>query len=133
MLRWTTLLLVVASLTTAGCRYCASPYDYCGPLFTGQDCTTCDPHTRAGSIFADQLMPVPMSGQECCQTDGTGLQPVPEQIVETTVEPAPVTVRQPAHVIQTSGPMHQGPPVHWPHAPWHNGRAAYSGPWMPRR
>jgi len=136
MLRWTALLIVVASLATTGCRYCASPYDYCGPLFTGRDCTPCDPDARAGSIFADQLMPVPMYGQECCQADGPGLRPVPQQLAggaAQAAQPATPGVDQPVQVIHTAGPPRQAPAVLWPQAPWQNRMVSYPAPWMPRR
>ncbi|MGL6194996.1 MAG: hypothetical protein ACRC2T_09265 [Thermoguttaceae bacterium] len=53
-------LLVIFWLTgLVGCRFCGSPYDYCIPTFTGQDCDSygcgtvskCDPYYRAGSTF----------------------------------------------------------------------------------
>ena len=48
------VILLLSGLV--GCRFCASPYDYCPPTFTGSDygstCGyTCDPLFRAGSRF----------------------------------------------------------------------------------
>jgi len=133
MLRLSALLVLIASLAATGCRYCASPYDYCGPLFTGRDCTPCDPDARAGSIFAEQLMPVPMYGQECCQADGPGLRPVPGQLVGGAVQGATPGVEQPVQVVHTAGPPRQAPAVLWPQAPWQHQTVSYPAPWMPQR
>lgn len=57
-------LAAITLLTaTVGCRMCAHPYDYCGPLFTG-DCGSvpCDPCARAGSILGPPLY-LPGSGE----------------------------------------------------------------------
>jgi len=48
MLAWS---VVVTLAVTAGCRMCASPYDYCGPTYTGE-CGSCDPNYREGSRFS---------------------------------------------------------------------------------
>jgi len=48
MLAWSVVVLVAV---TAGCRMCASPYDYCGPTYTGE-CGSCDPYYREGSRFS---------------------------------------------------------------------------------
>ena len=51
------IVFVMFTLTgSVGCRFCASPYDYCPPTFTGNEygstCGyTCDPLFRAGSRF----------------------------------------------------------------------------------
>ncbi len=49
------LVVVVAStvLVSSGCTTCASPYDYCGPVFAGGDGERCLVHERVGSIIAD--------------------------------------------------------------------------------
>ncbi|MCL2304324.1 MAG: hypothetical protein FWC43_03170 [Planctomycetaceae bacterium] len=51
-------VVVVACLTfgLAGCRFCASPYDYCSPTFTGNNHefyrgNPCHPNYTAGSRF----------------------------------------------------------------------------------
>ena len=45
------LLLVGLALTACGCRMCASPYDYCGPLCDGCCGGTCELNQpRAGEI-----------------------------------------------------------------------------------
>ncbi len=54
------LVLAISMLTVAatGCTMCASPYDYCGPTFTGQPGEPCCPDARAGSILSPPLDPV---------------------------------------------------------------------------
>jgi hypothetical protein len=48
----TALLALGLLLPGLGCAMCASPYDYCGPTFTGNDCgDPCFVNQRAGSIF----------------------------------------------------------------------------------
>ena len=51
LLGWAALGLLALA---AGCTLCASPYDYCGPTFTGDGCNggSCDPRLRSGSILA---------------------------------------------------------------------------------
>ncbi len=45
------LLLVGLALTACGCRMCASPYDYCGPMCDGCCGGTCELNQpRAGEI-----------------------------------------------------------------------------------
>ena len=62
MLRSTLALVTLAMVaTTAGCRMCAHPYDYCGPTFTGEDCQQCMPNARACSILSP-------GGSPCCST-----------------------------------------------------------------
>ncbi|HUT94256.1 MAG TPA: hypothetical protein VMY37_32655 [Thermoguttaceae bacterium] len=53
-LAWISLSLVVMA---AGCRMCASPYDDCGPTFTGQCAEDCAPMARAGSILSGYFPP----------------------------------------------------------------------------
>lgn len=49
---WFRLLALAPILTSWGCAMCASPYDYCGPTFTGNDCgDPCFTRERAGSVF----------------------------------------------------------------------------------
>jgi len=58
MARSTFALAVLALVTlTCGCRMCASPYDYCGPTFTGEGCQQCLPNVREGSILAQGVPP----------------------------------------------------------------------------
>jgi len=133
MLRRFTLMVVVASLATTGCRYCASPYDYCGPLFTGRDCTACDPHGRAGSVFSGQLMPVSGCAQECCQTTSPGLRPVPGQLASGKADAALPGAEQPAQVTRATGPPGQAPAALWPQAQSSHRMVSYPAPWLPRR
>lgn len=56
---WITLSLAAIA---AGCRMCASPFDYCGPTFTGQCCEECLSTARAGSILSGHMPPVPDDG-----------------------------------------------------------------------
>jgi hypothetical protein len=65
---------------------CASPYDYCGPTFTGEDCQQCVPNAREGSILS----------QGVPQTSGSEMAPgmiVPVPAAEM-VGPAP-EIKQP--------------------------------------
>ncbi|MDA7979800.1 MAG: hypothetical protein MPJ50_13615 [Pirellulales bacterium] len=51
----TALVLALACLATGGCRYCAAPYDYCGPLFGGAHdpyCGDCGEFHRVGTAFS---------------------------------------------------------------------------------
>ena len=54
------LALVVAA---AGCRMCASPYDYCSPTFGGQCGEPCSPTARSGSILSGSVAPTPTDQQ----------------------------------------------------------------------
>jgi hypothetical protein len=45
-------LTLVGLVALSGCTLCCSPYDYCGPTFTGGDGQPCDPNARAGSILS---------------------------------------------------------------------------------
>ena len=45
------LAIVSLALSAAGCRMCANPYDYCGPVATGGECPQCASTARAGSTF----------------------------------------------------------------------------------
>lgn len=48
----TSLMALGLLLPGLGCAMCASPYDYCGPTFTGNNCgDPCFINQRAGSIF----------------------------------------------------------------------------------
>ena len=49
---WFAWILVSLVAVTAGCAMCASPYDYCGPTFTGECGEECRPNVRAGSILS---------------------------------------------------------------------------------
>ena len=55
----TTLASITLSLVAmaAGCRMCASPYDYCGPVFTDGGCGPCGA-VRAGSILSGTMEPI---------------------------------------------------------------------------
>jgi hypothetical protein len=55
------LAAVALATLTAGCRMCAHPYDYCGPVLSQGDCQVCMPGVRACSI----LMP---GGSVCCDS-----------------------------------------------------------------
>lgn len=59
---WIALTLVVAA--AAGCRMCASPYDYCSPTFTGSCGEDCASFVRAGSVLSAPLecSPLPPEG-----------------------------------------------------------------------
>ncbi len=49
------LALSLLACAAAGCTMCQSPYDYCGPTFTGQPGEPCCPDARAGSILSPPL------------------------------------------------------------------------------
>ncbi len=36
-----------------GCKTCASPFDYCGPVYAGGDCGDCVTFSRAASVLSD--------------------------------------------------------------------------------
>ncbi len=50
---------MLALLAATGCRMCVSPYDYCGPVYEGQGCSSCGSEARAGSILAGGSQPSP--------------------------------------------------------------------------
>jgi hypothetical protein len=80
-------LLVVAALglvaLAAGCTMCASPYDYCGPTFTGCGDQPCDPIGRAGSIMAP-VAPVSAGEVEAAASSAAEPQPSAEPITESS-------------------------------------------------
>ncbi|MBX7168267.1 MAG: hypothetical protein K1X74_18160 [Pirellulales bacterium] len=54
------LVLAATIVSTTGCTTCASPYDYCGPVYAG-GCEPCVNNDRVGSAFCDPgLGPEPM-------------------------------------------------------------------------
>jgi hypothetical protein len=52
-------VVAMAAIVTAGCRTCSSPYDYCGPVYSGGMCQACNPNYRAGSILSGGTADVP--------------------------------------------------------------------------
>ena len=74
MFAWSVVVLVGM---TAGCRMCASPYDYCRPTFTGECGQGCFPNAREGSILSHGFQPV--SGSEL-------MVPVPGEVIRETDE-----------------------------------------------
>lgn len=70
------LSVVVLVAMSGGCRMCASPYDNCGPTFTGECGQDCDPNARSCSILAGQCgsafgpeLILPESGEVIWETD----------------------------------------------------------------
>jgi len=59
MFAWMILALVA---TAAGCRICASPYDYSSPTLTGACGDECSPNARSGSILSGYAAPFPDDG-----------------------------------------------------------------------
>jgi hypothetical protein len=58
MRRTLAALAVVAVLVSlVGCRICANPYDYCQPVFTGENCQECVADGRAGSVLTSCPLP----------------------------------------------------------------------------
>jgi hypothetical protein len=51
---WAFATLVALS---AGCTMCDGPYDYCGPLYTGECGQTCNPMARAHSVLSPTFEP----------------------------------------------------------------------------
>jgi hypothetical protein len=99
MVRSTFALAVLALATlTCGCRMCASPYDYCGPTFTGESCQQCLPNVREGSILSQGVPPA--SGAE--MVPGMML-PVPDAEM---VGPAP-GIQQPNQAAVAVRPQRQ--------------------------
>ena len=41
----------------SGCRLPCHPYDYCGPVYQGPECSSRASQARAGSILADMPQP----------------------------------------------------------------------------
>ncbi|OHB83386.1 MAG: hypothetical protein A2V98_12435 [Planctomycetes bacterium RBG_16_64_12] len=60
----TTFALIAIALVgmAAGCRMCASPYDYCGPTFTGACGEECSQTARSGSVLSGYVAPYPDDG-----------------------------------------------------------------------
>ena len=92
VIAWSVVALVAA---TAGCRMPAHPYDYCGPTFTGECGTPCDPNARAGSILSESVEPmsdyeegVPTEMQEMQEVPDT-LTPIPESMSEVSPATSP--------------------------------------------
>lgn len=55
-------MLLGLPLSAIGCSICASPYDYCSPVFTGECGEGCHPYVRAGSAFSGGPAPVYYDG-----------------------------------------------------------------------
>ena len=70
---WSVVALLAA---TAGCRMCAHPYDYCGPMFTGECGSDCAWNSREGSILSETAGP--MSSYEVTSPDA--MVPIPDQM-----------------------------------------------------
>lgn len=92
---WIAWLVAGMALTAGGCAMCCSPYDECGPLFSGRNPQLCNPNTRAGSVLSAPTTPVvapqPMGGEILSTTDQKASEQVP-----TTALPAEETVAEPA-------------------------------------
>ena len=108
--------------TAAGCRMCASPYDYCSPTFTGGCGEDCAPFVRAGSILSGHVDCAPLP------TEGYVDQPVPEdqeiariQVDDRSASPiiASVTDKKIEQAPQTGPtlPVEQGPALTVEEAP----------------
>ena len=71
------LPVVVLVVAAAGCRMCASPYDYCSPTFTGECAQGCLPNAREGSILSHGIQPA---------LDPEMMVPVPAEVISETDE-----------------------------------------------
>ena len=102
LIAWSVVVLVAVS---GGCRMCASPYDNCGPTFTGECGQDCDPNARSCSILAGQFgsaygpeLILPDSGEVIWETDemvmdsGEVFSP-PEELVQPAPADAQPLVR----------------------------------------
>ncbi len=72
----TGLLCTVAILlaVSAGCRMCSHPNDYCGPTFDRDNCNSCNPLARSGSILSP-----PINGEGGCGCDSCAVQASPDE------------------------------------------------------
>ncbi len=117
--------LLIPVLSSLGCAMCASPYDYCGPTFTGNDCgDPCFVKERAGSILdpapvaqlaSDEGMLQEQTVSDAVQTspnnyeedgeDERGIAPEPrEDDREPYYEPSPTLRPQPDNGASTKPP-----------------------------
>ena len=135
MIRRTTLLVAVALLATTGCRYCASPYDYCGPLFTGDGCTPCAADSRAGSLYSDQVIPVPSYGSEVMHLGSNELRPVPDQMASGPMDGPMPGVEQPVSPATHQQAMPSAIPGLFRPTQSSHRMAGYAqpAPWLPQR
>ena len=81
------LLVLVAA--TAGCRMCASPYDYCGPTSTGECGQGCCPSVRQGSILSPGAQPMQYEMQPTPGTEPTLATTIQSGRVERTAKRMP--------------------------------------------
>ncbi len=77
LLAWSLVGLITAA---AGCKMCAHPYDYCGPVVG--PCQSCNPIARAGSILSPPIDGASYEGQveetEPTTTETPTLAPAPD-------------------------------------------------------
>jgi len=136
MIRPTALFVAASLLAAAGCRYCANPYDYCNPLFTGKDGTPCAADSRAGSLQTDQGFPVPSYGGGVTHlSSDEKLHPVPDRVASGPVEgPAP-SVEGPATAVSHSSDGATAMPQLFPPPQNPHRMTGYTqpAPWLPQR
>jgi hypothetical protein len=93
LLGWFLMALVAAG---AGCTMCATPYDECGPVLTG-DCASCRSNVRRGSVLsagAESSGDVVRAEAESAveQTPpSSALHPIPDTSLEPPATPVPGT------------------------------------------
>jgi hypothetical protein len=93
LLGWILMAFVAAG---AGCTMCATPYDECGPVLTG-DCASCRSNVRTGSVLSGGPSPSPdvptvEPGSAVEQArPSRGLHPVPDASLQPPEIPAPAT------------------------------------------
>lgn len=79
----TALLALVAFVPGLGCAMCASPYDYCGPTFTGNGHgDPCFINQRAGSILDPAPIASPVGYEYGSETFDAG-----EEIIQSPSDP----------------------------------------------
>lgn len=93
------LAFSMLAIAAAGCTMCDSPYDYCGPTFTGQAGEPCCPNARAGSVLSPPLDTVGESELAPSETPtATEKEPSPTPAAAPKPQPAPsgrITARRP--------------------------------------
>jgi hypothetical protein len=93
---WIAWLFAGLLTLAGGCKMCASPYDECGPLFSGQNPSQCNPGVRAGSVLSASATPAALpaaNGEVLSVTDANAFEAAP-----ALAKPAGESSAQPAVV-----------------------------------
>jgi hypothetical protein len=106
----TTLGLAVVSvlLAATGCRMCCHPYDYSGPVYQDQGCSSCRSQPRAGSILDGSVAGEPAVSRSVADSS-TASRPVASRSVVSrptaTATSRPTSMPVPS---QVSDQTHEG-------------------------